>query len=310
MKEKIKIDIGAASSKLIILCWVTILVCTILKFFGYKEFEIPHFDFAIDIWLQRFINLILYNLNTIAFTLILIKRKPTLKKMISILIISSMIFTISLFESVAFLKFILEIIFYFCIGVLCIKDKWYKILLEVIVISALIILYQFITVSYKNYNVNLAVFDFIPSLVLQIDYYAFILLTIVYSFKKGGYIYGYWKSILVLLPKRKCTKESVQQNQNDVSQEVGYKLFLIVLSIAQIFLVGTVCYFVNNVILEYFIIIISFFVMRQVFGKSYHADGVLACTTLSVIVFTIATRLPLPQWLSIFCNIFIGCKVV
>ena len=54
MKNKIKIDIGNATSKLILLCWMTIIVCTVLKFFGYKEFEIPNFDFTINIWLQRF----------------------------------------------------------------------------------------------------------------------------------------------------------------------------------------------------------------------------------------------------------------
>ena len=309
MKNKAKIDIAHATSKMILLCWVTIFVCNILKFFGYKEFEIPHFDFTIDIWLQRFINLILYNINAILVMLLLIKRKLKLKEIILIFIIYSILFVLTLFEILVIVVLILEPIIWFATYMVLHKDKWYKLLLETFCVYILMFLYQGATSLYKNFNTNFVVYDFIPSLVLQIDYYALVILGIIHCFKKGGYIYGYWKTIILILSKRQRIKESVQKNQNDVSQEIGYKLFLIVLSIAQIFLVGTVCYFVNNVILEYFIIIVSFFVMRQVFGKSYHADSVLACTTLSVIVFTIATRLPLPQWLSILCNIFIGCMV-
>ena len=80
MKEKVKIDIGDATSKLIILCWITIFVCNILKFFGYKEFEIPMFNTNINIWLQRLINLFLYDSNSIMF-LLLLQRKVELAKL-------------------------------------------------------------------------------------------------------------------------------------------------------------------------------------------------------------------------------------
>lgn len=309
MQNKAKIDIAHATSKMILLCWITIFVCTILKFFGYKDFEIPHFDFTINIWLHRFINLILYNCNNLLIILILFKRKLKIKEIISTICIFTILFILSLFESFAIIVFILEPIIWFLLYFLFIKDDWYKHLLDVICVFIIVFIYQGLTMIYKNFNTNLTTYNLIPSLILQIDYYAFMILTIIYVFKKGGYIYGCWKTFSFILSKRQRIKESVQQNQNDVSQEIGYKIFLVVLSITQIFLVGTICYFVNNVILEYFIIIVSFFVMRQVFGKSYHADSVLACTTLSVIVFTIATRLPLPQWLSILCNIFIGCMV-
>ncbi|MGN1337344.1 MAG: accessory gene regulator B family protein [Candidatus Coprovivens sp.] len=61
--------------------------------------------------------------------------------------------------------------------------------------------------------------------------------------------------------------------------------------------------------LEYFIIIISFFIMRQCFGKSYHADSVIKCTTLSLLVFVLATKLSMPIYLTILCNVLIGCLV-
>lgn len=309
-ETKNKIDIGNATSKMIILCWVTIFVCNILKFFGYKEFEIPLFKAEINIWLQRIINLFLYNINSIFFFLLIIKRKPKKIECLIIFLIYTIIFMFSLYKVTTPYCFILEILSYICLGIIFIKDIWYKKILETAFISIMIMVYQIITMLYKGINYNPNFFEFIPNTILQVDYYMLLILTVINAFKKGGYLYGrFWKAILVLLSKRQCIKEDVQQNQNDVSQEIGYKLFIIVLSITQIFIVGVVCYFVNNVILEYFIIIISFFIMRQVFGKSYHADSVLACTTLSVIVFTIATRLPLPQWASILCNVFIGCMV-
>ena len=308
-ETKNKIDIGKASSKLILLCWLTIIFCLILKFFGYKEFEIPLIKYDLNIWLIRFINCAIYVLNGLCLSLILLKRKLTIKELIFISLSNIFIFAFMIFNIFVPYKFVFEIILYLCIGFICIRDKWYKILLEILVITIILSLYQVITMTYKNINVNIIVNGFIENLILQIDYYLMILLTIINCFKRGGYLYERGATILVFLSKRKCVKESLQQDQNDVQEEIGYKLFIIVLSITQIFIVGTVCYFVNNVILEYFIIIISFFIMRQVFGKSYHADSVLACTTLSVIVFTIATRLPLPQWTSILCNVFIGCMV-
>lgn len=310
MKNKIKIDIGNATSKLILLCWMTIIACTILKFFGYKEFEIPIISkIELHHIIRKIINCIFYCLNGICFVLILIKRKLNLKEFLIVLIVNIILFIISMFPKLNILVLILEFSSYAFIGMLLIKDKLYKSIIESFVILIIFSIYQILTMLYKNINIGIKPVDFISNLCLEVDYYAFVLLTIIREFKKGGYIYGRWQTILAILSKRKCYKEVVRQDQDKVSQEVGYKLFLIVLSIAQIFLVGTICYFVNNVILEYFIIIVSFFVMRQVFGKSYHADSVLACTTLSVIVFTIATRLPLPQWLSILCNVFIGCMV-
>lgn len=308
--NKIKIDIRKSSGNIIILCWITIILCEILKLFGYKQFEIPNFNFEINIWVHRLINLCLYNINGLFIMAILFKRKFNIKELPTILISFSILFVISLFENIIIIviRLILEPLVWFLIYLYYVKDKWHRLLLEVLNVYFVMFLYQFITSLYKNFNTNFVNFDLITSLALQVDYYSLMLLSVIYTFKRGGYTYGYWKSIILILSKRKCVKESIQQNEKDV-QEIGYTVFLIVLSVAQLFLVGSVCYFVNGVVLEYFLIICSFFVMRQVFGKSFHADSVLACTTLSIVVFTIATRLPLDLWVSVLCNIFIGCLV-
>ena len=49
--------------------------------------------------------------------------------------------------------------------------------------------------------------------------------------------------------------------------------------------------------------------MRKYFGISYHAKTILTCTTISVLVFTLATRISLPLYISILCNVLIGLLI-
>jgi hypothetical protein len=164
--------------------------------------------------------------------------------------------------------------------------------------------------SYKGINIKVNPVGFIPDKILQIDYYTLIILTVLNELKKGGYIYGRWIKFLDLLSKRKSFEKSIQQNQKNVQEiEFGFKLFIILLSIAQFFVVGVACYFINGVIFEYIAIFVSFCVMRQIFGKSYHSDSIIKCTTLAIVVFVTATRISLPLWLSSLCNVMIGCLI-
>lgn len=310
-----KIDIERATARLIFLCWITIFVCLILKFFGFKEFKIPIISqIEIHHIVKKIINCIFYCLNGLCFTLILVKRRLKLKEFILVMIINIILFIISMFSKLNVIRFILEFICYAFIGVLFIKDKWYKICIESTLILFIFSIYQIVTMLYKDINVEIKPVDLISNLVLDLDYYMLILLTIIREFKKGGYIYGRWLTFLAILSKPKSIKQLLSNYKTSIQQDkkkndVGFKLFIIMLSICQIAIVGVSCYFINNVILEYFIIIISFFFMRQCFGKSYHADSVIKCTTLSIMTFVLSTRLSLPIYLTILCNIFIGCLV-
>ena len=312
--KKDKINIEKVTGTLLILCWITIIFCLILKLFGYKEFEIPSIDFNINHILRKIINGTLYCLNGYLFTLLLVKRKLSKKESLIIILINAIMFIPTLWDKIAPFKIIYEIIIYFIIGIVLIKDKWYKILFEVLNISLIFIFYQVITMIYKNINIKVIPTDFISMQILQIDYYLLIGLTIIYYFKKGGFTYGRWLSFLVFLSKRKSSKQSLSENNSSVQQSkekanLGFKLFIIMLSIFQIALVGISCYFFNNTTIEYLIIILSFFIMRKIFGKSYHADSVIKCTTLSLIIFLCATKLSMPQYMTIICNVLIGCVV-
>lgn len=303
-------------SSTLALCWITILSCMLLKLFGYKEFIMPEYTYNINPWLHRVINFILYEINTICYLLLLIKRTPKLKEIFLALGLALIPFTLSLFIVTANYKIFAEIIIYFVLGIICLKDKWYKVLLESIVILTIFTIYQLITFIYKAINPHIIVQEnILVDIFLSIDLYIMLILTVLHTFKKGGYIYDKWFKFLVILPKRIFSKKSLQQNQKpiqkvkDETNEIGFKIFIVVLSIFQFTLVGTVCYFVNNVVLEYVIITISCFVLRPIFGKSYHADSVIKCTTLAMIVFTTVTRLALPLEITVLFNVFLGLIV-
>lgn len=302
-KEKIYV-------KLIQLFWITIVLSNILKLLGYKGFEIPIIDINVPLYLQIIINYVLFIINSLMFVTILIKRKLVLKEILLSALVMSPIFVLSFNYSLLVIKFILEIVLSCTLGIIFKKDKKYKLCIETIFIYMIIFIYQVLTSFYKN--INLMSMPFLVEVVLQIDYYCLLTLTMLRELKKGDYIYEQWNSFILILSKQRRFKERLQQNQENVQEvenELGYKIFIVMLSITQLVIVGTACYFVNNAILEFVIVFVSFVFMRKVYGQSYHSNSVIRCTTLALLTFLISTRVSLPLWVSTLCNVFIGCLV-
>lgn len=297
-------------SRLVSLLWMTIIFCNILKFLGVNDFNIPDITINIPFIVRVIINAFLFTVNSLCFTMVLIKRKLTLKEVLLNVSLISPVFLLSLYDSLLIIKFILEILISFILGIIFKKDKKYKICLETIVIYVILFIYQALTSLYKN--VNLITMPFIVETLLQIDYYCLLILTILREFKKGDYIYERWKTFIFILSKRKRCEKSLQQNQKDVQEvndELGFKIFVVMLSITQLVIVATACHFINNSLIEFAIVFVSFTFMKPIFGKTHHEDTIIKCTTLALLVFLIATRISLPLWLSTLCNVLIGCLV-
>lgn len=299
---------------LIALCWTTIALCLILKLLGNKQFEIPEYTYNINIWMQRIINYIFYMINSLAFGMLLVKRKLTRKEVLIVICLFTPLYYMSLYSKLAPIKFVLETVMYIILGCLLVKDKFWKILLECFTIFFLITIYQLITMAYKSINIKICIDNFVVSYIVLIDYYTLIILTYLYASKKGEYLfYGYrWLKLLVVLPNKRRGKESVQQNLQKKSVEdesKGFKLFALMLAVFQFMLVFTLCYFINNTTWQFVVIFVSFCVLRYVFGKSYHCNSVINCTSLSCLIFVIATRLSLPAYISALCNVIIGLLV-
>lgn len=307
-----KIDKSKLYNALIGLCWIVILCSWVLKLLGYREFEIPIITDSINIWVKRLINCALYCANSYCFFTILLKRLPRLKEIIVIILFSSVLFTTTLFDSLVPFKILFEATVYIIFGKLFSGNKIHKVIIEVIIILLIMTVYQLITLSYKNINIRIIVNGFIEDKVLQIDLYILLILTMLHEIKERSLLHERGIKLLVILSKPKRFKESlpkIKKPIQKVDEEPGFKLFIIFLSIAQFAIVGLCCYFINQVILELIIIVVSFFIFRKIFGKCYHANSVIKCTTLSALVFVIATRLSLPLWMSTLCNVLIGCLV-
>ena len=304
-----KINKELMYTKLVQLCWITIIACTLLKFCGNKQFEIPDLNIVPPLYVRIIINCSLFTINGIIFSLILLKRKLKFKELIIIVILNVVDYIVT-FNMPSPYYIIVDLACYIIIAKLFSKFPIKVIIHDCIFILVMFAVYQGVTKLYKDINKDIRDLSFTFDLVLQIDYYCLLILTTLREFKKGGNFYERWKTILAILSKRKRIEKSLQQNKKNVQEiEFGYKLFIALLSIAQFFTVGVACYFVNGVMFEYIIVFISFVIMRGVFGNSYHAQTITKCTTLALLIFITATRLSLPLWVSSLCNVIIGCLV-
>jgi hypothetical protein len=282
--------------------------------FGSKQFEMPDYTYNISDTTQKIVNYIFYILNSVIFAMLLKKNKLTLKEFGIVLLLYTPIFIMSMFPKLDMIRFAIETIMFFVLGKIILKDKWWKVLLEVLTINIIIFIYQALTMLYKSINIKIKIDNFIVSYIVLIDYYTLILLTYLYISKKGGYIYGQWSKFLVVISKCRSNEKRIQQNDTIIQKEsiTNNKLFLlftIMVSVFQLAVVFTLCYFINNTTWQFVIIFVSFCVLRAVFGKSYHCNSIITCTSLSCLVFVIATRLSLPPYISTLCNVIIGLLV-
>lgn len=214
-----KIDKEKMYGSLVILCWITIFLCVVLKLFGYKEFEMPEYTYNINVHIRRIINYIFYIFNSLIFATLIKKSKITLKETFIVICLYTPLFVMSLFEFLLPIKFVLETTFFFVIGKIITKDKWWKVLLEVLLINVIIFTYQALTMLYKNINVKIHIDNFIVDKIMMIDYYTLIILTYLFISKKGEYIYGRWFKFLVVISNKRRNEKRIQQVPSNLQKE-------------------------------------------------------------------------------------------
>jgi hypothetical protein len=246
--------------------------------------------------------------------MLIVKRRLKIKELVATLITFVLFYIVGLVVTLNYLKFIFEILFMLLISYYATRDS--KIIIEALIISGVTILYQFVSLITKGLIIGVANESFINSVIFQIDYYMLMLTSVLYFCKKGVHIYGlvykifnrsWWKSLAIsILPSKRNSEEKCVQQSEEVVFEVGYFVFNIVLFIFQMLLVLSICYFIKNTLINVILIYISFVILRKVFGETYHADSIIKCTTISVILFITATELSLDINISLLSCIFIG----
>lgn len=305
----------------LLLCIFIILLSFIMKLFGYTGFSIPIIDHAINNNLSiMYISYgLLFIINAILVILLIVKVRIKCKEYIIVIIIFLLDYIFTCLVDLGYLTFIVEIICLSIAGYVITKNK--KIVFEVCIISSLNILYQWISMITKDLNITVADETFTTNVTFMIDYYMLLTAAILYFKRKEVHIYELVielihvcfrkpKTISILHSKRRCKEKCLQQSETHVQKvEVGYLVFNIVLAIFQIMLVGFVSFLVKNTIVNFVIIYLSFIVLRSIFKESYHANTVLKCTTMSMVIFACATELSLDVNISILSSVLVGLLV-
>ena len=91
----------------------------------------------------------------------------------------------------------------------------------------------------------------------------------------------------------------------DRKDKVLFTIFVIVTQVLQFLAVYSIVW-LNNRVIEFLFIFLSFQANRVVFGKSYHADQLSKCTLLTLVIFYFLTRGVIPLNISIFCAPLFG----
>lgn len=296
-----------------------ILVSFVSKLLGCNDFNIPVIDNAINnnYTLMVICYLLLFNINTILITMLIVKKRLSFKALLLCVGVFSAEYAITSILAIDYLSFILDFVAFALVSILLTKK--FKITIEVIVVSCLNILYQVISMITRDIFIGVATESFTTNLILNIDYYGLLVITILYFRKKGAHIYELviqfiqWiihdrrrktKTFSILLPKRNSKEKIIQQNVQEV--EPGYVIFSIVLALFQILLVGFLCYLVKGTVWNFIFIFGSFIMLRFAFGKSWHAETVIWCTTVAILTFTMGTRLSLDVNISILSCVGVG----
>lgn len=304
----------------LLICIAVIIICFIMRLFGYSGFYIPIIESSLNNNLTIILICygMLYILNSILIIILIVKRKLNIRAYIIISIIFLLYYIVGLFIEFGYFKMLIEVILIAAISIIYTKNP--KSSIESLLMYGLMLLYQYITMKTKGLVIAIAEETFTTSLIFQIDFYMLIILALLYFTKKGEHLYELvykliceikWRSLAFFrIPSKRNSKEKcLQQNEKnfqEVDIEIGYVIFNLVLFIFQMLLVLSICYFIKHTVLNVILIYLSFIILRKLFGASYHADTILKCTTLSVLLFILATSLSLDINISLLSCIFIG----
>ena len=179
-----------ALEKMIVLCWVLLAICFVIKIFGGNFFEYVGKSEVAEYIETNFILLTLvqfvfYLIQSYLYYLVIFKNKHKL----IILLFTAIMFAVKvlsfLFEEITIFATITEFIFLIVVPIFYNKKQWYM----PILLNILIIIYQMISLFIKNINIVSFPDTNIVGYVYMIDYYIMLVLTYLY-FTKGDFNMG------------------------------------------------------------------------------------------------------------------------
>lgn len=174
-----------ALERMIVLCWVLLAICFVIKIFGGNFFEYVGKSEAIEYIARHDILLIpvqciFYIFGTYLFYQAMIKHKHKIHSLLLVvfLAIFKQLYDVNIYLQIS--CYVVEFIIMFLYPIIIFKCKWYK----VVIINLLLIVFQVISLITKNIGIISFPFEDVVGFVYMIDYYIMIVLLYLYT-KKG-----------------------------------------------------------------------------------------------------------------------------
>jgi len=302
-------------SRLFKLC-ITILIGSVfLKLFGSTIFTHDIFSATSEYnGIRISVMAILYVINSWFMVCIVAKKILSLNQ-IFILIITGLLMNMFVNSpDIIMLKPLIEFLYLIMFAWFITKQKMVSIVLESLFVVVIVMLFQMCSLYIRDIDIVInADSNLLALLLLSIDYYILLLLLLLLNLKKRGFLHV---RFMVFLSKKRGFSKRIQQvktKQIIEGIEDGdirlFVLFTIVLTVFQLLLTFSVCYFIHDTLLNTIIIMISFFVMRAYFGKSYHSNSIITCTFMTIFSFYAATTASLPLYMSVLFSVCVGAML-
>ena len=215
-----------------------------------------------------------------------------------------------------FIFLIVQIIYLFIIIILYSKKVNVDIIKNYIKYNLILLVIQSISIIFRNLNISMNEYNFIISILLDIDYILLIIIFYKLHFKKGEILCYQMVEVglsslkkinLKKLPKKLQAnlhkfKTLPKQERLSISIYIVLSLLWNILSLVIILLIANL----NHTFIECLFILTSFWLSKHAFGKPFHLPSMILCFIVSNSTYYILNKITTPLGISIFIPILLG----
>ena len=211
---------------------------------------------------------------------------------------------------------LLELIYLFTLCVIYTRSISKTFIKRFFVITFLNILFQMISsITRFNYS-GRYITEFLPSLILMIDYFILLLIAQNITFNMKGGIKCYLDQVGLFLQKKLNLKKSLKKLQKnwhnfkklDKVTKLTNIIYLILSLFWNVFNVVLILFvaMLNDTFIECIFILTSFWLSKGKFGKAFHFKSMSYCFIVSNLSYYVLNRLTTPLGISIIIPIMLG----
>lgn len=212
--------------------------------------------------------------------------------------------------------FIFQCVYLIILGFIYKKEVKKEIIFNNLKVILLLSIFQLISMITRNQKISVIGYNFVTSLLMDIDYIIMIIIYHKLYFEKGGILcyqmveVGY--SLLKKMNLKRLLKKLHQNWLNFKKQPKQIKLeisIFITLSLIWNILSVVLILFVaklNHTFIECIFILTSFWLSKKAFGKAFHLSSMMQCFVVSNLTYYVLNRITTPLGISIIIPILLG----